>query len=198
MIGYYLVAEHIHSRFAPVALFVSGIPQRRHCLMKFSKLTLDRTVKLQIMKKYQFFLLVFVLAPFGSRSQSYNQGLHFIYITTDSMEVYYKKNDHIVKQKSYKINNTTTSSKLSYSNDNFASNIVISEFVNDTSISIYKWAIADKIEQKADSIKNIISNSTAAKYSELLDSMTYYISDNVSGDTVKAELMQVLFYKLNF
>ena len=52
----------------------------------------------------------------------------------------------------------------------------------------------DKIEQKADSIKNIISNSTAAKYSYLLDSMTYYISDNISGDTTKAELMQVLFY----
>ena len=69
------------------------------------------------------------------------------------MEVYYKKNDHIVKQKSYKINNTTTSSKLSYSNDNFATTTVISDFVNDTSISIYRWAIADKIEQKADSIK---------------------------------------------
>jgi len=145
------------------------------------------------MKKLPLFF-VFIIVQLTLESQTYNAGFHFIYLTTDSMEAYYKKNDNIIKQKSYKINNNTTSSKLSYSNDNFATGTLILDFFNDTSISIYRWAIADKIEQKADSLKSIISSGNVEKYSELLDSMTYYISDNFSDDTTGAELFQVLFY----
>lgn len=127
-------------------------------------------------------------------AQTYNQGLHFTYITTDSMEVYYKENSNIVKQRSYKINNTTTSTKLWYSSNDFVSSTLINEFVNDTSISIYRWAIADKIEVKADSLKGLFNSQTVAKYSSLLDSMSFYISDIISPDTLKTELFQVVFY----
>jgi hypothetical protein len=136
------------------------------------RLNFIKTTKPTVMKKHPLLLVLFI-ASLTVQAQTYNQGLHFIYLTTDSMEIYYKKNDHIMKQRSYKINSNLTSSKLSYSNNNFTSSTVISEFVNDTSISIYRWAIADRIEHKADSLKNIISSGSVEKYSDLLDSMTY-------------------------
>ena len=146
------------------------------------------------MKKNLLFLLISLAGSFGAESQTYNQGLHFIYLTTDSMEVYYKRNDDIVKQRSYKISNKVTSTKLSYSNNNFSSSVVINEFLNDTSINIYRWAIADRIKDKADSLKSIISSGVVEKYSELVDSMAFYISDIISPDTLKTELFQAVFY----
>lgn len=64
----------------------------------------------------------------------------------------------------------------------------------DTSISIFRWAIADKIKQRADNLKNVISSTNVTKYSGLTDSMAYYVSDSISGDTLASELFQVLFY----
>jgi hypothetical protein len=52
----------------------------------------------------------------------------------------------------------------------------------------------DKIEQRADSLKNVISSSNVEKYSTLTDSMAYYISDSIPPDTLKRELFQVLFF----
>jgi hypothetical protein len=96
------------------------------------------------MKKYKLSFIL-LLAYITGYSQTYNQGLNLIYLTTDSVEAYYKENSNIVKYRAYKINSTTTSSKLWFSDNDFSSSILINDFTYDTSINIFRWAIADKM-----------------------------------------------------